>query len=297
WTRGSAIYTQNKDGNRIISDNITFRNFTTGMKAYTEGAYVNGFKFYGNVLFMNNDRNIFASGRDNPARGLEMIGNMTYRPADDDERSLTVGYANEDQHDAVVKDNYIVNGTNDLGALYVKRASTLTVTGNTLVSNGNLVTFYQAGSVDAQAWDGNRYFAGAGELFQAEDQGMGFDEWRAATGFDANSSYSEGRPTENAVFVRPNQYEPKRANVVVYNWQGAGSVDVDLSGVLQPGDSYRIVDAQNFFGDPVVSGTYEGGAVSLPMELSAVAPITGELKHFSNNHTPSEFNVFVVLPN
>ena len=86
WTRGSAIYAQNRTGTRIISDNITFRNWTTGMKAYSEGAYVNGFKFYNNVLFANNDRNIFASGRDFPLNGLEMIGNMTYRPAGDSAR-------------------------------------------------------------------------------------------------------------------------------------------------------------------------------------------------------------------
>lgn len=297
WTRGSAIYAQNKDGSRLIAENITFRNFTTGMKAYTEGGHVNGFKFHGNVLFMNNDRNIFASGRDNPARGLELIGNMTYRPADDGERSLTVGYPDVDQHDAMIQDNYIVNGTSELGALYVKRASNLTVTGNTLVSSNNLVTFYRPASAEGQNWDGNRYYGGADQLFKVDDQGMGFDEWKSATGFDGGSSYEGGRPAQNAVFVRPNQYEGKRANIVVYNWENAESVGVDLSGVLEPGDSFRIVDAQNYFGDPVASGTYEGGAVNLPMNLGAVAEITGELKHFSNTHTPAEFNVFVLLPN
>jgi hypothetical protein len=51
WTRGSPIYAQNKDGTRYITDVIAFRNFTTGMKAYTEGGYANGFDFEGNVTF------------------------------------------------------------------------------------------------------------------------------------------------------------------------------------------------------------------------------------------------------
>ncbi|HPO58261.1 MAG TPA: hypothetical protein PLV53_05390, partial [Anaerolineaceae bacterium] len=296
WTRGSAIYAQNRTGTRIISDNITFRNWTTGMKAYSEGAYVNGFKFYNNVLFANNDRNIFASGRDFPLNGLEMIGNMTYRPAGDSERSLTVGYASVDQHDAVIKNNYVVNGSSNLGALYVKRASNLTVTGNTLVSSNNLVTYYTPSSKGSITWDNNKYYAGSGSLFKVNDSAKTFDTWKSATGFDKNSTYSSSRPTSNVIFVKPNKYEAGRGNIVVYNWEKRSSVSVDLSSILKPGDRYKIVDAQNFFGAPVASGTYDGGSVSLPMNLTAVAPIYGEIKHFSNVHTPNEFNVFVVLP-
>jgi len=296
WTRGSAIYAQNQEGERLISDNITFRNWTTGMKAYTEGDYVNGFKFYNNVLFANNDRNIFASGRDHPINGLEMVGNMTYRPANDGERSLTVGYASADQRNILIKDNYVVNGDSELGALYVKRGRDITVTGNTLVSADNLVTYYKASSTGSITWDNNKYYDGSGKLFKVDDKGMDFNAWKSATGFDKNSTYSSSRPTSNVIFVKPNKYEPGRGHVVGYNWENRDSVQVDLSGLLQPGQAFRILDAQNIHGSPVVSGTYDGGLISLPMNLTAVDPIVGEIRHFDNVHTPKEFNVFVVLP-
>src|SRR6185503_10835654 len=93
------------------------------------------------------------------------------------------------------------------------------------------------------------------------------------------------------VFVRANKYEAGRANVTVYNWTGASTVDVDLSGVLAAGASYEVRNAQDFYGAPVASGTYQGGTVRLPMNLSVATPV-GKA---APAPTGPEFNVFVVL--
>src|SRR5262249_8631349 len=97
------------------------------------------------------------------------------------------------------------------------------------------------------------------------------------------------------VFVRPNQYEPKRANVAIFNWDQLPSVPVDLSDVLAPGDAYEVRDAENFFGPPVASGTYGGGTVAFPMSLSAVAKPIGSVP-IQPSHTTPEFAAFIVLP-
>ncbi len=73
-----------------------------------------------------------------------------------------------------------------------------------------------------------------------------------ATEFPSNAYFSS-RPTGVKVLVRPNQYEPGRANITVYNWDKAGTVGVSLKGVLNPGTEYEIRNAQNFFGPAVLS--------------------------------------------
>ena len=95
------------------------------------------------------------------------------------------------------------------------------------------------------------------------------------------------------VFVRPNKYEAKRANVIVYNWDSASSVAVNLPGVLNAGDQYVIQDAQNFYGPAVASGTYAGGSINLPMNSTAKATPVGFV---APAHTGARFGAFVVLP-
>ena len=94
------------------------------------------------------------------------------------------------------------------------------------------------------------------------------------------------------MFVRPNRYEPGRANIIVYNWDNSASVNVDLSTVLTAGQSYTIVNAQNFFGSPVTSGTYNGGTIGIPMAgISAPTPIG---RGRAGPVTGPTFQVFVV---
>lgn len=40
-------------------------------------------------------------------------------------------------------------------------------------------------------------------------------------------------PAEPKVFLRPNRYEPGRANFVIYNWSRQAIVPVDLSGSVR----------------------------------------------------------------
>ena len=79
-----------------------------------------------------------------------------------------------------------------------------------------------------------------------------------------DSTYFSSRPSGAEVFVQPNRYEAGRANVTVYNWPKQDSVDVDLAGALSIGSDYEIRNAQDYFGNPVLSGTYTGGPSRSP---------------------------------
>jgi PKD repeat protein len=99
-------------------------------------------------------------------------------------------------------------------------------------------------------------------------------------------------PTQDKVTILPNAYEPGRATIVVNNWDGSATQAVDLTEVVSPGVAYEIRNAQNIYGPPVVSGTYAGGSVTLPM--TGLTPAT-PVGYAAPPSTGPAFGVFVVL--
>lgn len=95
----------------------------------------------------------------------------------------------------------------------------------------------------------------------------------------------------NAVYVRPvDSYEDGRGHVIVFNASLAATVAVDLSSVLSNGDTFGIFDGLNPLGGALVTGTYSGANVTIPVTgLSMPTPIgTTAPAH------PDDFGVFVV---
>jgi hypothetical protein len=71
------------------------------------------------------------------------------------------------------------------------------------------------------------------------------------------------------------------------------AVNISSAG-LASGDGFEIRDAFNFFGPPVVSSTYTGSNVSIPMGgLSTANPIGNGLVHPA--HTAPEFAAFILV--
>jgi hypothetical protein len=118
--------------------------------------------------------------------------------------------------------------------------------------------------------------------------------WSSIT--QSNNTVLTSSPSSGTrVIVRPNPYESGRANIVVYNWSRQGSVSADVSGVLRAGDHYEVRNAQNFAtGTPVLSGTYQGGSLSLPMSGTRPAAPLGRSTATAPTTGP-EFDVFVLV--
>jgi hypothetical protein len=115
------------------------------------------------------------------------------------------------------------------------------------------------------------------------------------TGLDATSSSAAGPPSGLWVGVRPSRYERGRANITVLNWDLAPSVNVDVSAVgLGVGDAFQVRDAENWYAGPVVSGTYGGAPLAVPMTgLTVVQPV-GTVP-YAPTHTAPQLGVFVLL--
>src|SRR5204862_8026683 len=88
---GHGLYSQNETGTKRIADLISFNNYATGMKAFTEHGYVVGVQFEGNISFNNgssarprtsNDRldNMYIGSGITPSIGILVTNNYTYHP-------------------------------------------------------------------------------------------------------------------------------------------------------------------------------------------------------------------------
>lgn len=299
---GSAIYAQNQEGTRYITDVIAFWNFFSGIKPGAANGWTDGFVLEGNVGFNNYKYAFLMCGSDShPARRFKAINNYTYHePRADLWPGNLFGY-NRDvyQGDAEIRDNYFVGGVETLA---IRNWQTLTVTGNTIAGARATVVRLEDPSLLTDAfWDGNTYFVGpeAPRPFEYQDEtNRDFASWQSITGFDTHSTFTPSLPIEPKIVVRPNKYEPGRGHIIVYNWDLQDTVSVDVSSILDIGDAYQVQDAQNFFDEPVASGIYDGSPLVLPMNLTKKTELFGDVWHFDRHeqHTAPEFAVFVLLP-
>jgi len=296
WTRGAAIYTQNRDGTRYITDVLSFRNLTEGVHAYTEGGYVDGFHFEGNAFFDNDEWNaIITGGTTNPCQRLKFLGNYAWRRQTDNARSVRMGWKG-DHVDMEARDNYLVAGGTSEGVMFVRKFDWVTVTGNTFVGDNVLVQWRIDPAQQPPVWDDNVYHGGGSTPFHVQDDPLyTFAGWKTRTGFDANSVHDPAYPNDVRVFVRPNQYEAGRANIVVYNWPEDATVEADVAGVLGVGEAYELLDAQDYYAAPVLTGVYDGLPLTIPMNQTTVAQPVGSV-HISGRFvaTAPQFGAFVL---
>jgi hypothetical protein len=69
----------------------------------------------------------------------------------------------------------------------------------------------------------------------------------------------------NDVILRPSPYVPGRANLAIFNWAKKPEVEVNLKGLLTPGQPFSIVNALDYYGEPLVAGRFDGDPVAVPM--------------------------------
>jgi len=305
WTRGNGIYSQNTTGSVAIRDVISFRNFTAGMKAFGEGGYANGFTFEGNISFENPEGiNIFAATSANPIPLVKIYTNFTYlRPGAFGE-NIGLGYVAPSNGLAEVIGNYVFGGNN---VIAVKEFLNATIRNNTVLtdlppnSDPRLVQFERTAGYPPHNYTirSNVYYSlnrpyvfyYTGIPTGVED----FSKWKTYTAYDTNSSFSSSPPTSIIAVTRTNRYSPKRAHLVVYNYTSAHSLSYSLTNAgLVPGDPFVIRDAQNYLAAPVLTGTFSNQLVTIPLNLTNVSPIIGNVTHYQNVHTPELFNAFVI---
>lgn len=302
---GHALYTQNEEGTKLVRDNVMFNQFGWGIHAYTEEGEIKGFNFEGNVSFNNGAATLQDEGYDNilvggerPAARVTLTGNYTYEALtkSDTKPNVRLHYGATGNQDLIVRDNRFVGGSL---VASVRDWQNITMTGNFFYGAQQLLALGvpDGVAVSSYTWDSNTYFQGTtSRAFIFQGKPLDFAEWQRATGLDRNSrllSNAKGRPEGVEVFVRPNQYEQGRAHVVVYNWDSKDAVEVDAGVLLPVGAKYEVRDAENYFGVPLLSGTYDGKPLRLTMNNLKTAQLIGGTVRLETS--APEFAVFVLL--
>lgn len=262
-----GIYVNNDTGQKRIVDNFIFDNASHGIHGYGEKEHhnLNNIHIEGNTLFNNG----------------------------------SIGFSTTQGTYGIYKRNIL------LGGLMV--AENPVIINNFTYYPGDvgeaLNLGYKAGSSSAIVE--NNYFAGGQIEIGGENPGLAMAQNTITGGGIASLTSTLGlgqnqvllvRPNGPQVFIRPNQYEPGRANITIYNWSQQETVALtanDLMGVdLKPGDRYELHNVQNYFED-VVTGTYDGERLEIPMTKHTVAQPIG--LDFKPNTTFPEFGAFVLI--
>jgi hypothetical protein len=256
---GYPMYVQNLEGNKLIEDNVVMNNFSFGLHAYTEGGYLEQISLVGNVWFNN--------GVASPGEGKR-----------DD---ILLGPVNNPARAIEVRDNAVWAHASDVRAVrfgYGAPNEDIELVGNYFVGQ----TLFSDPWSSITMTDNTFFSAPTGEIDPAAHP---------------RNTYLDAPPAQNEIRVRANRYEPGRAHVIVYNWEDADTVAVDLEAALEPGTAFEIRNAQTFWEPPVASGVFDGNAIDLPM-----AEVTPTPSHVApDDILPSErtgraFHVFVVVP-
>ncbi|MCW8930747.1 MAG: hypothetical protein OQL19_10960 [Gammaproteobacteria bacterium] len=266
---GHAIYTQNFDGVKKITNNIIFFGFGTGIHAYQTGNQNNrgieNFDIQDNVWFLTGASDIRKGmkkydclvGGYQPVKNLLIKNNQGYS----DIGRTMIGYA------STYKDVPFSNKNADL-------------TGNYLVQN-----FKVNGNWEQINMKDNDIFHGlSGNSSQISDiSGNLFTNTEPANG--------------KKIFYSNNKYDARRGRITIYNYDRETEVGVDLSKIVKIGAAYRIHSVFDLFGKPVLSGVYNGGNVNIPM--GTIAPpqphgLNGAINTDEGDDPKELFGVFIV---
>jgi hypothetical protein len=310
---GHGIYFQNKEGSKLLAENIIFNQFGTGLHGYgTDSAFVRDVTLEGNIVFSNgalsareqyDDNMILGPG--SALGGIVVRDNLTYFPP------RANGYSRLGSQFSPQNDNIVATGNYFIGgfvAVMMGRWQQAEFTHNTVYSdNGHqvMLDLLPGQSPKDYVWGANTFYGKSFFTVTSPTKSYDWTQWRSVTGLDSSSTYQQTKPSGIWTFVRPNKFEPGRAHIAIYNWEAAKAVEVDLSALLCDGDTFEIRDAQNYYGDPVVRGAYKGTPVPIPMEGLAVAEPNGEGEitltqgtfqvPTKPKHTAPEFGAFILI--
>jgi hypothetical protein len=201
----------------------------------------------------------------NALRNITIRGGIIYGNGVQDGCNVTIGSGTPVQN-LVFEDNALWEGYRGNGCLWLGRDAypangPATVRNNVIFGGDPSVRLFDWASGTVS---GNTVVQGRGNLLERSSAAMSFtgNAWygRSSTYAKPGStdSYKVGVPS-NRVVVRPNAYQPGRANIAVYNWSKASTVTATVPGL----GAYEVRTPEAFMSAPVATGT--GPTVTLPL--------------------------------
>src|SRR5262249_29825227 len=81
-----------------------------------------------------------------------------------------------------------------------------------------------------------------------------------------NTAKKSHRPDGVKIVFRKNKYDPRRAQLAIFNWNKAPEVAVDCGDFLKPGAKYRLLNPRDFYGKPIAEGLADDKPLRIRME-------------------------------
>lgn len=264
---------------KYYRDNIWWNNFgqfqlhlyTSGDASSGDAAYaaVDSFFISRNVIFSYSQTPTLINdwgATDRGIRGLTVDSCMWWS-------STNMGYLQDllkqgemAPQGATIRGNYFMRGR----VAWVTGKGTGTITGNT--------------------------FYGRWPAINNGDTPLGSSELPGNT-FYCSGDESPPSPTGTKTFLYQNQYEPRRANLIIYNFNQYNSVKVKMTPIYANGDTVQLRDVQNYW-TIATTQIVANDSIAVPCNLTAIStPLsvpTGGIPDVYPQHSDSRFNAFVV---
>lgn len=299
---GSAMYLQHSafSPEALIQGNITYYNYTTGMKAYGNDN-INGFNFTHNITANNGAAGIYYHQDKADSQGVNILTNFLWQ------NSIGLGYqlGNANPSNAVIVGNYS-SSDNPNGNFAIEDGwAHCIITNNTFVNPvyQGLIQMESSGQtnhVGAHIWDYNRYYAGASHAYGYWSFMIGgsvfpWIDWTNRINGDTHSSFVSSSPPPTVIFAFRPSTDTNFVHVAVYNWETNATATVNLSAYFPVGAQLSIYDAQNI-PNAYTNVTFGGSTVTLDLTRTNRATMLGTFSHRSDSWTgfDSRFRAFVV---
>lgn len=297
---------------------IAFNQVGNGLQFYAGNVLTDGMKGVRAILNIvfgagvlgtageGTQRNLILSGStsSSPLEDCEATDNVLYHTGTDlDMGQVLLGSTAVVNRSAIVSRNTVVGGATSVAKFQIQEFDGVGFAGldfhdNRIIPRAAslVVEVVTAGNQSANiSTSDNVYYRDATATGWRHGSNKTFANWKTDTGLGATDTAVTPDPTVTEVTVIPlTKYTPKYGHVAFFNWGSLSVVPVDLSTILTVGDSYKVWNAQDRFGAPVLSGTYAGGTVNFP--TTGVTPPTpvGTTPRTASTTAPF-FDAFVVL--
>ncbi|MDN5217400.1 hypothetical protein QQ020_35325 [Fulvivirgaceae bacterium BMA12] len=302
---GHGYYVQNKAGQstyKKLALNIVWGTGSEGFHSYTQKGNIEYFHFENNLAYnligFNQSRSIgrgFILGGYQPVTGLKLINNHLYKV------SLQVGYgANYPiiSKNVSITQNYLIESKINLYYLEDMKY----FADNFIVSSDLLLTAIQDREKSDNTWDwpfkdnkihlvdrSGSLRIGIQELTVKGTRYVPLDESKWKNNFNEVTT----KVPASKAFLYQNKYNPDRALVYVYNFKSLDNFPVEMGKFLEKGEKFEVRDIENIH-KIIYQGVYEGQPVHLPMNLTELAELSGNLPKEHAKHSDKRFNAFLI---
>lgn len=272
---GHAIYTQNFDGIKKITNNVIFYGFGTGIHAYQTGKVEQNGVLRGIENFDIQDNTWFLTGASDIRKGMKKYDCLVggYQPVKKLVMKNNQGYSDIGRTILGFYSNYkTVDFYNEDAILE----------NNYLVQNLKLQDNWQNGAIKIK--NTSVFHGVSGNQAYLDDLG----------GNDLHNS----EPTSGKkIFYIKNAYDKRRGRITIFNFDRDANVSVDLSQIMKKGSAYRVHSVFDLYGEPLLSGVYDGSEVEIPM--GTVKPpqpygLEGAINAEEGDDPKELFGVFIV---